>query len=133
MRAAFAAGVFYFAIVFAAGFVLGAARIGLVAPAIGEMNATIAESPVILAASWFACLAVLRRAPVEARLALRLLMGAVAFALMIAAEIALGLGLMNRTPGAVLREMASPPALVGLGGQVLFALFPTLAMVARRR
>ncbi|HBS34771.1 MAG TPA: hypothetical protein DEA50_06805 [Parvularcula sp.] len=60
-------------------------------------------------------------------------MGAVAFALMIAAEIALGLGLMNRTPGAVLREMASPPALVGLGGQVLFALFPTLAMVARRR
>jgi hypothetical protein len=132
MKNAVAAGVLYFAIVFAAGFALGAVRVGLLAPAAGEMTATLIELPVILAASWVACLFALRRFAVEARPGPRLLMGAVAFVVLIAAEIALGLGLMNRTFAAQLREMASPPALIGLAGQVLVALFPVIALAARR-
>jgi hypothetical protein len=132
MRYAVAAGVLYFAIVFGAGFALGAVRVGLLAPAAGEMTATLIELPVILALSWLACLFALRRLPVEARPGPRLLMGAVAFVLLIAAEIALGLGLMNRSLAAQLQEMASPPALTGLAGQFLFALFPVIALAARR-
>lgn len=132
MRNAISAGAFYFALVFAAGFLLGAVRVSLLAPAVGDMAATLIELPVILAASWAACLFVLRRMRVEARAAARLLMGAVAFTLLIAAEIALGLGLMNRTLAAQLQEMSAPPALIGLAGQILFAFLPAIALRSRR-
>lgn len=131
MRAA-GAGALYFAIVFAAGFVLGAVRAGVLAPAIGEMAATLAELPVILGASWFACLFVVRRFEVEAGAAARLVMGAVAFALLIGAEIVLGLALMNRTAAEQIAAMGEAPALVGLAGQFLFALFPLIGLAWRR-
>jgi amino acid transporter len=132
MTAAIAAGALYFAVVFAAGFVLGGVRIGLLAPAVGDVAATLIELPVILALSWAACLLILRRLRVASRAGARILMGAVAFTLLIAAEIALGLGLMNRTFTAQMREMATAPALIGLAGQILFAFFPLLALKVRR-
>lgn len=128
-----AAGFFYFAIVFAAGFVLGAIRVSVLSAAIGDLAATIIELPVILTISWIACLFVLRRFEVAQKAAARLTMGAVAFALLIAAEIALGLSLMDRSIDAQLAAMTAPPALVGLGGQILFALFPLLAPRCARR
>ncbi|MEL7429628.1 MAG: hypothetical protein AAFN43_06475 [Pseudomonadota bacterium] len=45
------AGAAYFAIVFAAGFILGAARTFLLAPVAGEMLAVLVELPFILAVS----------------------------------------------------------------------------------
>lgn len=127
-----AAGALYFALVFAAGFALGAVRVSLLAPAVGEMAATLIELPVILAAAFGACLFVLRRMRVEARARPRLFMGAVAFTLLIGAEIALGLALMNRSLAAQLQEMSAPPALLGLAGQVLYAFLPLLALALRR-
>ncbi len=127
-----AAGFFYFAIVFAAGFALGAVRVGMLAPAIGDVAATLAELPVILAVSWAACRFVLRRLKVAPKTSARLAMGAVAFTLLIAAEIALGLLLMDRTIEAQLAAMTAPSALIGLGGQILFAFFPVLALALRR-
>lgn len=132
MKKAAAAGVLYFAIVFAAGFVLGAVRVAFLAPAVGETPATLIELPVILGASWAACAFVVRRLGVAARPAPRLVMGAVAFALLIAAEIGLGLGLMNRNFAAQMQEMTSTPGLIGLAGQALFAMFPVIAMSVRR-
>jgi len=132
MRRAAAAGFLYFAIVFAAGFVLGAIRISLIAPLTGDLFATLIELPVILGASWIACLFVLRRLQVAERLSARLVMGAAAFALLIGAEVALGLGLMHRTLETQLAAMKTAPALIGLGGQVLFAFFPLIALAMRR-
>lgn len=127
------AGCFYFAIVFAAGFVLGAARTLWLAPAVGELAATLIELPVILGASWGACRIVVGRMKIAARALDRAVMGAVAFALLIAAEFALGLALMNRGFAAQIREMASTPGLIGLAGQVLFAAFPLIARRAEPR
>lgn len=133
MSKAFAAGIVYFAIVFAAGFMLGAVRVGALAPAVGDVAATLIELPFILGASWAACLFVIARFKVPARAPARLTMGAVAFAFLIGAEIALGLGLMDRRLAAQFEAMRAPAALIGLAGQVLFALFPLIAMRARRK
>lgn len=131
MRQALLAGGAYFAIVFAAGFALGFIRVGVIAPMTGDMTATLIELPVILAISWAACLFCLRRFSVARRAPLRLVMGAVAFALLMSAEITLGLGLMNRTLAGQLEAMRAPDALAGLAGQVVFALMPLMAL--RRR
>lgn len=127
-----AAGIFYFATVFAAGFILGGVRTLWVAPAVGEMAATLIELPVILAFSWAACLFIIGRMKIDARTAGRAVMGVVAFALLIGAEIVLGLTLLGRTLAAQADAMMAPPALVGLGGQILFALFPLMALALRR-
>lgn len=133
MTRAIAAGALYFALVFAAGFALGAVRTSLLAPAVGAMTATLIELPVILALSWIACRFVIARGKVAERAPARLVMGAVAFTLLIAAEIALGIGLLNRSLAAQWTEMSAPPALIGLCGQILFAFFPLLALARRRK
>ncbi len=127
------AGFIYFAIVFAAGFALGAVRTLWLAPALGEAAATLLELPVILSLSWLACLALLRRMKVNARASDRFVMGATAFALLIGAEIALGLGPMSRSFGEQLGAMTSTAGLIGLAGQILFAAFPLLALILHRR
>ncbi len=132
MRRTLAAGAVYFAIAFAAGFALGALRVTLVVPAIGEIAATLVELPVILIASWLACLFVVRRFEVAAAVHARLIMGAVAFALLMAAELALGTGLMNRSLQEQLAEMTSGAGLLGVAAQILFALFPLIALLRRR-
>ncbi len=127
-----AAGFFYFALVFAAGFVLGAVRTLWLAPAVGATTATLIELPVILAVSWAACLFILKRMKVKARPSDRFLMGASAFTLLIGAEIALGLGMMSRSVSEQLDAMTAPAGLIGLAGQLLFAAFPVLALLMRR-
>lgn len=48
------AGLAYWAVVFALGFVLGTIRVTWVIPAVGLMPATLLELPIILGASWLA-------------------------------------------------------------------------------
>lgn len=132
MKSLVPAALLYFALVFAAGFVLGALRVFLLEPKIGEVAATLAELPVMLLVSWLAARHVVGACSIEARLATRLGMGLVAFALLLGAEIGLGVAGFGRTPGAVFAEMLSPKGLVGLAGQVLFALFPAALLLGRR-
>ena len=53
--ASLGAGLAYFAVVFAAGFVLGTLRVLVVAPHLGEIAAVVAELPIMLAVSWIIC------------------------------------------------------------------------------
>ena len=117
------AAVAYWAVVFALGFVLGTVRTLWLAPAIGLVPATLAELPVMLGASWLASGWLVRRFAIVSTGA-GLAMGGLAFALLMAAECALAAGLIGQTPGAWLTGLAQPHALLGLGGQVVFALMP---------
>lgn len=120
----FAAAASYAGAVLAAGFVLGTIRTLWLAPRVGELAAVALELPLVLALSWVAAAAVLRRWPlpgVPARLAL----GAAAFALLMTGEAVLALA-FGRSLGAWLAAMATAPGALGLAGQVAFALIPAL-------
>lgn len=113
----------YFAIVFGAGFVLGTLRVLAIAPRVGEHWAVALELPVMLAISWWACGFVVRRQHVPSQSAQRLAMGGLAFAMLIGAEIALALAIGEWRGLSGYRE---PAKLMGLAGQLVFALIPLL-------
>jgi hypothetical protein len=91
------AGLLYFALVFGAGFVLGALRILLLVPRIGTRAAELVETPVMVAISWFAAGWVVRRLEVPLATRPRFGMGLVALALMLVAEFSLVLRLRGLT------------------------------------
>jgi hypothetical protein len=122
--AALQAGLAYAGFVFVAGFALGAFRVGVVEPATGALAAVAIELPVILTVSWLACGAVLRRLPVPPRAQPRLLMGAAALAILLAAEILLAALAFGRGITDWTAALARPAGALGLAGQVIFALFP---------
>jgi hypothetical protein len=117
------AGLAYWAVVFALGFVLGTVRVLWLAPMVGLMPATLLELPVMLTASWFAAGAIMRRFAIT-RADAALAMGALAFALLMAAECALAVVLAGETPLQWLAGLRQPHAAAGLAGQVVFALIP---------
>jgi hypothetical protein len=118
-------GAAYFALVFLAGFVLGTVRVLLLAPRLGTLTAVLLELPVILTVSWFACGWISRRFSVPAGAWHRLRMGAVAFFLLIAAEIALAAA-FGRAPSTYLASLGTVEGAFGLAGQILFGLIPLL-------
>lgn len=115
----------YGATVFAAAFALGALRVMLVVPRLGELAAVTLEVPVVLGLSWLVAGRVLRRWPLP-RPGQRLAMGGLAFALLMLGETILGVTLFGRTPAGILAAMATLPGLVGLAGQIGFGLIPAL-------
>jgi hypothetical protein len=117
------AGLAYWAVVFALGFVLGTVRVLWLAPLVGLMPATLLELPVMLGASWWASGRLMRRFAI-AQTGAALAMGGLAFALLMAAECALAVVLTGQTPAQWLTDLRQPHAAVGLAGQVVFALMP---------
>lgn len=88
-----AAGVLYFAIVFAVGSVLGIVRTLLLVPRIGARKAELLESPIMLAVCILAAVWVTAWLAVPHSLPGRLAIGLIALALMLAAEFGLVLRL----------------------------------------
>ncbi|MBK9572843.1 MAG: hypothetical protein IPO43_08950 [Rhodoferax sp.] len=115
-------GIAYVASVFAAGFVLGVLRTLVLAPLLGELTAVLMELPVILSIAWLGCTRILRRWPLLPPAALG--MGATAFLLLMGAEAGLSTLLAGRSLAEHLALYAQLPHLVGLAGQLAFALFP---------
>lgn len=126
MKAAATAGTVYFAIVFAAGFVLGSLRVLVVAPALGAVLAVALELPLMLAISWVVCRWSVRHYAVPAAYGLRLTMGAIAFLLLIAAEMLLAVSMFGQTIPQFLAAYGSAEGALGLIGQIAFAAFPLL-------
>ena len=118
------AGAAYFAVVFTIGFVLGTIRTLWVSPQFGELLAVLIELPIILAASWLVCDWVISRTGLNRKLTERAIMGAVAFALLMTAEIGLSVFIFGNDLSAHLSEFASKVGAVGLFGQLAFAAMP---------
>jgi hypothetical protein len=126
MKRAVAAGFAYFGIIFTLGFVLGVLRTLFVLPLVGETAAVIIELPIILGLAWIVCRRLVRQFRLPPMLAARLVMGMVAFALLMIAELSVSVLLGARSPGEHLALYRQVPHLLGLAGQVAFALFPAL-------
>jgi hypothetical protein len=114
----------YFAIAFAAGFALGTVRVLAVVPLVGELGAVALELPVMLAVSWLAAGWCVRWFAVPARAGPRLVMGGLAFVLLMLAELGVSVAAFGRSPAEHLATYRNLPALAGLAAQVGFALFP---------
>lgn len=117
-------GLLYFVAVFAVGFLLGAARVLLLVPRLGETIAVLIELPLILAVSWIACRFICERVGVPPLRSERAVMGGVAFALLMVAEIGLSMLGFGRTFAEHLDVYRHLPGLLGLAGQIAFATFP---------
>ncbi|WP_440957370.1 hypothetical protein ACFELO_08630 [Oceanicaulis sp. LC35] len=128
-RAAFA-GLVYFAIVFAIGFVLGSIRVLLVSPCLGELGAVLLELPVMLGACWLVSGALTARLAAHNPARAAIVMGGVAFTCLMLAEFTLGALAFERGLLEQVLRWGTPAGALGLFGQIGFALFP---WIQRRR
>ena len=118
----------YFGVVFAVGFVLGVVREGFVRPWFGTLGAIGIEAPAMLLACWWAARWVVGRFGLAARGA-RWRMGAVAFGLLMAAELGGSLVLRGMTAGEWLAHFGTAPGVLSLA---LFLAFAAMPVVVRR-
>jgi heme/copper-type cytochrome/quinol oxidase subunit 4 len=125
------AGFAYFAIVFGIGFVLGTVRVLVAVPRFGALVSELIELPIILTAAWIVCDRLSARLHVARRSRPRLTMGAVAFALLMIAELALSVSLFGNSVSEHFARYGSLPGALGLAGQILFAAFPLLQLAFR--
>ena len=88
----------YFAVVFGAGFVFGTVRVTWLVPTVGVRVAELTELPLMLAVVFFAARWVNRRFLTERDQSARLIVGVVGFALLLLAELILGMTLGGLTP-----------------------------------
>ena len=128
------AGLAYFAVAFAAGFALGTVRVLVLIPRFGNpVAAVVLELPVMLTVCWVACRWLIARFDVPASFSPRLVMGGVAFATLMIAELGVSFFGFGRTPFAHLEQYRQLPALLGLAGQIAFAGFLIMQSAPRIR
>jgi hypothetical protein len=123
-------GAVYFALVFALGFLLGTVRTLFVhdAPGGGRLLGVLIELPVMIGASWFLCRYVIRRFAVASTFFARAVMGGLAFALLVLAELLVGALLFGRTPAEHFALYSDASYALGLAAQLGFALMPLVQM-----
>jgi hypothetical protein len=98
---ALALGSAYFALVFGTGFVLGTIRTLWIFPRLGIRTAELLEAPFMLVAIWLAGRWIGRRVNVAAGAGARVAVGVLALALLLAAEILMGVGFQGLSLGEV--------------------------------
>jgi hypothetical protein len=86
------------------------------------------ELPGILGLSWVLCGRSITKMKVTPQISKRLVMGSVAFLLLISAELALWQIMFDTPTSAFFARYTNLAGIMGLGAQVLFALFPLLQL-----
>lgn len=121
------AAIRYFLLVFAAGFVFGTIRTLTTADTPDARLVAVAiELPAIIVVSWFACRHAIRRHAVSARTVDRLMMGMIAFSILMLAELVLDMVLAGRSVQDHFALYAQLAHGLGLAGQIFFALLPLI-------
>ena len=122
----------YAAIVFGAGFVLGAVRVLLVVPRIGTRAAELLEVPLMIVISFVAAGWICRRLGSDATAARALAVGALALLFLLIAEVLTGIALRGTSARDALVNpdpVSGPLYYLSLA---LFALWPALRGMRRR-
>ena len=120
------AAVAYFAVVFAAGFALGAMRVAWLVPSVGERVAELAEIPLMLVVSALAARWAVRRFLAPAVAWQCIAAGCLALALLLCLELTLVLALRGLTFAAYLASRDPVSGTAYLVSLALFALMPAL-------
>ncbi len=123
-------GLRYYAIIFGLTFAMGIARALVIAPRLGETVGVLLEEPIILIASWFTLRHLLGHSYLT--LAQRMTMGTTAFTLTMASEVVLAGYLRGQSVFKWATDILAPLGLIGLGGQIGFAILPVIVGHRRR-
>ena len=123
----------YFALVFAAGLLLGPARVIWLEPWLGNALAVLIEAPFLIAAMWFAARAAPRWTRVRGEWPSFLAIGLVALILQQVADLAVGFGLRGMTLSDQLAHFVTPAGVIYAATLVIFALMPLICMPRARR
>lgn len=123
------AGALYFAVVFAAGFVLGFPRVLWLVPLVGTRAAELVEMPIMLAVTVFAARWVCGRLAVSAETAARLGMGLIALVLLVAVEFSFVLWLRGLTVG---EYVAGRDPVAGAVYAAMLLAFAAMPLLVRR-
>ena len=124
------AGVFYFALVFGAGFILGPIRILWVVPRWGTRTAELMETPIMLAVTIIAARWGVRRFALPPAPSARLGMGSIALGLLLAAEFSLVLWLRGLS---ICEYLASRDPVSGTVYYVMLGVFAVMPLFVPRR
>lgn len=116
----------YFGIVFAVGFVLGAVRVPFLVPWLGERAAELAEMPLMFIAVFLAAGHVVRKYGASVSGRSWALVGMLALALLVCAELLLAVALAGRGVGEYIAGRDPVSGSVYLGMLLLFAAMPWL-------
>ena len=116
--------VLFGAVVFVAGFALGALRVTFVAPHIGPLAAVAVELPIMLAIAWSIARPLFRGRSGPAHL---LAAGLAAFATLMVIEFAVATALFGQSRAAFVAALATAPGSLGLAGQTALIVLPWLA------
>jgi hypothetical protein len=127
------AGVIYFLLVFAVGWILGPIRELWAVPHLGRVTAMLSEAVIMLVAMIVAARWVIRRFAVPQALGATLSTGLVAIGLLFPAEIAGVLLVRGLSLHDYLESFATAPGVISLVTFLLFALMPTLVGRIYRR
>jgi hypothetical protein len=120
------AGLCYFTLTFGAGFLLGPLRIFLMVPRVGARAAELVELPVMILVTWLAARWTIRRLHVPLSTGPRLVMGVLAFALLLAAEFSLVLPLRGLTLQQYFATRDPVSGVAYYASLVLLALMPLI-------
>jgi hypothetical protein len=118
------AGMTYFALVFGAGFVLGAIRVPFLVPRLGERVAELIEMPFMFVVILVSARFITNRFTLPVNLLPRLGAGFLALGLLLTAEVLLAVALQNRTIGEYVASRDPVSGSVYLAMLVLFAVMP---------
>lgn len=124
------AGAVYFALVFAAGFILGPVRILWLVPQVGVRTAELMEMPVMLAVIIFAARWTVRRSAVSFTSARLLGMGLLALAMMLVAEFTVVLWLRGVS---IPEYLASRDPVSGTVYDITLGVFAVMPLLAAQR
>ena len=118
----------YFALVLGAGFLLGSVRVPFIVPRLGERWAELAEMPIMAMVIFVAAGYILRRYPEVQTRGRALVVGFMALALSISAELALAVVLQSQSLAEFLASRDKVSGSVYLVMLVAFALMPRLRL-----
>jgi hypothetical protein len=122
------AGVLYFALVFAAGFVLGIVRTLWAVPRVGTRKAELMEAPIMLVIAIVVARWIVMRLAVSPTPSARLMMGCIALFLMLVAEF----GFVLRLRGLTIRDyFASRDPVAETVYYVMLAVFAVMPLLVR--
>ena len=113
------AGIFYFAVVFAAGFVFAIARELVLVPMAGRTVAVLIEVTIMLIVSWIVCSRVVDRLRVPSDRNGRIAMGASAFVFLMIAEFGVAKLFLGWTVAEFFGGFSSRDGVIGLLAQLL--------------